>query len=102
MFHDDFSVAIPLFGSDGQKLSQLAKLATLKMKIATFRTRVANPGTRSKCGWRGVVRSHQLFGAFLTAVVFSIYRHVQQMRQLIRNRVCAPAGDPPVYGFTAV
>jgi hypothetical protein len=51
MFHDNFSVAVPLFGSDGQKLSQLAKLATLKMKIATFRTRVANPGTRSKCGW---------------------------------------------------
>jgi len=51
MYHRDSRVGVPLFGSQSEKIKQLQKRATLQMGLSSFKTRLLNPGTVSKCGW---------------------------------------------------
>ena len=51
MYHRDSRVVLPLFGSQSEKFKQLQRRATLQMGLSSFKTRLLNPGTVSKCGW---------------------------------------------------
>ena len=51
MYHEDCAVAVPLFGSQHEKYMQLQQHGTLKMSLATFKIRLQQAGTMSKCGW---------------------------------------------------
>ena len=51
MYHRDSSVVVPLFGSQNAKFKQLQQHGTLQMGLSSFKQRLLNPGTTSKCGW---------------------------------------------------